>query len=58
MDVPGQALPKAVRIEMQEGYLEEIHQTFDQLVRAIVPLYETEVRGVPMLERVGKNLFT
>ncbi len=55
----GPDIPEFVRnrVGMQEGYLGEIHQTFDQLVRAIVPLYETEVRGVPMLERVGKNLF-
>ncbi len=53
------SLPEFVRnrIAMQEGYLGEIHDTFDGLVRAVVPLYETEVRGVPMLERVGKTLF-
>jgi len=45
------------RIKMQQGYLGDIRETFDGLVRAIVPLYETEVRGVPMLERVGKTLF-
>ena len=45
------------RIAMQEGYLGEIRDTFDGLVRALVPLYETEVRGVPMLERVSETLF-
>jgi arsenite-transporting ATPase len=45
------------RIKMQQGYLGEIHETFDGLVRAIVPLYETEIRGVSMLERVSKTLF-
>jgi arsenite-transporting ATPase len=45
------------RIAMQQGYLGEIRKDFDGLVRAIVPLYETEVRGVPMLERVSQALF-
>ncbi len=55
----GANVPEFVRnrVKMQEGYLGEINQTFDGLVRAIVPLYETEVRGVSMLERVGKTLF-
>jgi anion-transporting ArsA/GET3 family ATPase len=41
---------------MQAEHLGEIGETFDGLVRAVVPLYETEVRGVPMLDRVGKAL--
>ncbi len=44
------------RIAMQEGYLGEIRETFDGMVRAVVPLFETEVRGVPMLERVAQAL--
>jgi len=58
-DAVGPSAPEFVRnrIAMQEGYLGEIRETFDGLVRAVVPLYETEVRGVPMLERVGKTLF-
>ena len=58
-DAAGPNLPEFVRnrIAMQEGYLGEIRETFDGLVRAVVPLYETEVRGVPMLERVGRALF-
>jgi arsenite-transporting ATPase len=58
-DTVGSDAPEFVRnrVAMQEGYLKEIHETFDGLVRAVVPLYETEVRGVPMLERVGQALF-
>ncbi|HEX4840725.1 MAG TPA: TRC40/GET3/ArsA family transport-energizing ATPase [bacterium] len=58
-DTGGPGAPEFVRnrIAMQEGYLGEIRERFDGLVRAVVPLYETEVRGVPMLERVGKALF-
>jgi arsenite-transporting ATPase len=55
----GPSAPEFVRnrIAMQEGYLGEIRERFDGLVRAVVPLYETEVRGVPMLDRVGTALF-
>ncbi len=45
------------RVEMQERYLEEIWQKFDGMVRAMLPLYETEVRGVEMLKRMGNQLF-
>jgi len=44
------------RMAMQAEHLGEIRETFDGLVRAVVPLYETEVRGVSMLDRVGKAL--
>ena len=58
-DAVGPSIPDFVRnrMTMQQGYLGEIGETFDGLVRAIVPLYETEVRGVSMLERVGEALF-
>jgi anion-transporting ArsA/GET3 family ATPase len=36
--------------------MEEIADAFGGLVRAVVPLYETEVRGVKMLERVASVL--
>ncbi|MGB9593488.1 MAG: ArsA family ATPase, partial [Anaerolineae bacterium] len=45
------------RIAMQDEYMEVIHRTFGDGVRAIVPLYETEVRGVTMLERTARDLF-
>ncbi len=44
------------RIAMQEAYMEEIWRTFSN-VRAIVPLFEQEVRGVEMLERTAGHLF-
>jgi arsenite-transporting ATPase len=46
------------RLAMQDEYMEEIDQTFSPMVRSILPLYETEVRGVPMLERVADAMFT
>jgi len=45
------------RVEMQARYMEDVWQKFDGMVRATLPLYETEVRGVEMLKRMGKALF-
>lgn len=45
------------RVAMQDRYMEDIWQKFDGMVRSIVPLYETEVRGVPMLKRMAEQLF-
>jgi hypothetical protein len=42
---------------MQNRYMEDIWQKFDGMVRSVVPLYETEVRGVPMLKRTAEKLF-
>jgi arsenite-transporting ATPase len=44
------------RIAMQDDYMEEIWRSFPD-VRAIVPLFEKEVRGVEMLERTAAHLF-
>ena len=44
------------RIAMQDEYMEEIWRSFPD-VRAIVPLFEREVRGVEMLERTANYLF-
>jgi len=45
------------RVAMQDRYMDDIWQKFDGMVRATVPLYETEVRGVPSLARMGEALF-
>jgi arsenite-transporting ATPase len=45
------------RVAMQDRYMEDIWEKFDGMVRAILPLYETEVRGVPMLSRAAETLF-
>jgi len=54
----GQDAPDFVlnRIAMQDDYMEEIWRSFPD-VRAIVPLFETEVRGIEMLERTAAHLF-
>src|SRR6266540_4239687 len=45
------------RVEMQAGYLREIRDTFDGQVRAVVPLFDSDVRGVPMLSKAAERLF-
>jgi arsenite-transporting ATPase len=45
------------RVSMQAGYLEQIEREFDGSVRAVLPLFETEVRGVGMLTRTADLLF-
>jgi arsenite-transporting ATPase len=45
------------RVSMQEGYLREIRDTFDGEVRAVVPLFDSDIRGVEMLTRAADQLF-
>ncbi len=45
------------RIQMQEEHMEEIWRIFGDQVRAIVPLFETEVKGAKMLNRLVEYLF-
>jgi arsenite-transporting ATPase len=55
----GEAAPEFVRnrIDMQSGYLDEIGRTFDGQVRAVLPLYDSDLRGVAALEKAGRALF-
>jgi arsenite-transporting ATPase len=55
----GEAAPDFVRnrIEMQSGYLDEIGRTFDGQVRAVLPLFDSDVRGVAMLDEAAGALF-
>jgi arsenite-transporting ATPase len=45
------------RIAMQDEHMLTIWEKFDGQVRAVLPLFETEVRGVPMLQRTADALF-
>jgi len=45
------------RVAMQAEYLREIRDTFDGQVRAILPLYDSDIRGVAGLERAAERLF-
>lgn len=44
------------RIAMQEQYMHEIEEAFPE-VRGIIPLFESDVRGIEMLSRVANVLF-
>jgi len=54
-----EATPEFVRnrIAMQAEYMLQIEKLFGNRVRQVLPLFETEVRGVPMLKRLGEKLF-
>ena len=45
------------RVAMQDRYMDDIWQKFDGMVRATAPLYETEVRSVQSLARMGEAVF-
>ncbi len=45
------------RVKMQEDHMGEIWDIFGDQVRALVPLFETEVKGAPMLNRLVGRLF-
>ena len=45
------------RVKMQEEDMEEIWRTFDEKVRSIVPLSDTEVQGSAMLRKLADALF-
>jgi arsenite-transporting ATPase len=45
------------RVAMQDEHMETIWKEFDGQVRAILPLFETEVRGVEMLKRMAGLLY-
>jgi arsenite-transporting ATPase len=45
------------RLAMQQEHMRTIWREFDDSVRAIVPLFETEVRGVLMLQRLCDAIF-
>jgi arsenite-transporting ATPase len=44
------------RVAMQAEYMDEIWRVFPD-TRAVVPLFETEVQGVPMLKRTAEHMF-
>ena len=55
----GSQVPEFVlnRLRMQEEHLGTIREKFDGQVRAIVPLFDQEVRGIPMLRLAAAALF-
>src|SRR5436190_5101700 len=55
----GEEPPEFVRnrIAMQREYLAEIGDRFPGQIRAVVPLYDTDVRGTTALQKAGAALF-
>ncbi len=45
------------RVQMQEDHMREIWEIFGDRVRALVPLFETEVKGGKMLNRLVDRVF-
>jgi arsenite-transporting ATPase len=45
------------RMQMQDEHMETIREKFDGRVRAVVPLFDDEVRGTAMLARAAASLF-
>jgi arsenite/tail-anchored protein-transporting ATPase len=45
------------RISMQGEYMEQIREEFDGMVRSVLPLYDTDLRGVDGLGKAGDTLF-
>jgi arsenite-transporting ATPase len=45
------------RVQMQDEHMAEIWQIFGDRVRAVLPLFETEVKGAKMLTRMAEHLF-
>ncbi|MBI2014341.1 MAG: ArsA family ATPase [Candidatus Rokubacteria bacterium] len=45
------------RMQMQDEHMETIREKFDGRVRAVVPLFDEEVRGTAMLGRAAASLF-
>jgi hypothetical protein len=42
---------------LQTPTSDEIGRTFDGQVRAVLPLYDSDIRGVPMLDKAAGALF-
>jgi len=44
-------------MQMQDDHMKTIREKFDDRVRAVVPLFDEEVRGTTMLGRAAASLF-
>jgi arsenite-transporting ATPase len=58
-DALGNDCPEFVlnRVQMQQEYMKTIWEKFDGAVRAVVPLFDQEIRGISMLRRAAGALF-
>ncbi len=55
----GKDVPEFVlnRMQMQDEHMKTVWEKFDGQVRAILPLFDQDVRGVPMLRQAAQALF-
>jgi arsenite-transporting ATPase len=45
------------RVQMQQEHMKTVWSKFDGAVRAVIPLFDQEVRGLAMLREAGRSLF-
>jgi arsenite-transporting ATPase len=45
------------RVQMQQEHMKTVWSKFDGSVRAVIPLFDREVRGLAMLREAGRSLF-
>ncbi|OYT50836.1 arsenic transporter, partial [Candidatus Bathyarchaeota archaeon ex4484_135] len=45
------------RIKMQQKYMDIIWDKFGDYIRAVLPMYDREPKGLEMIARVAKDLF-
>jgi arsenite-transporting ATPase len=45
------------RVQMQQEHMKTVWSKFDGAVRAVIPLFDQEVRGLVMLREAGRSLF-
>ncbi len=45
------------RIEMQQVYMEEIKEKFGDYIRAVIPMFDREPKGMEMISKVAEHLF-
>jgi arsenite-transporting ATPase len=57
LDIPNLSEFLKHRITMQKGYLREIRDKFGDLVRAIIPMFDREPKGLDMIDKVADRLF-
>lgn len=55
----GDRVPEFVlnRVQMQEEHMRTVWEKFNGSVRALIPLFDQEVRGMAMLRQAGRALF-
>jgi len=46
------------RIEMQQKYMDVIWEKFEPYIRAVIPMYDREPKGLEMIAKVSEDLFS